>query len=161
MGDEDTNYLMGHKIVGSNGNYRPQNPEYYRKRYEEKALPFLRLESPTPSDTEKIITKLEEQHQKEIENIENKHKQENEELKHTITTMDKLFALSFQMLITENPEGRKIIQNKLKDIMIKEGLTTEEQLNQRTKEIQREIEEEKTKRQTKQTEKTEKGETNK
>jgi integrase len=81
MGDEDTNYLMGHIIVGSNKNYRPQNPEYYRKRYEDKALPFLQLETPTPSDTKELMTTLKEQHQKEIEKRDN----ENKELKDQLT----------------------------------------------------------------------------
>jgi exonuclease VII large subunit len=69
---------MGHIIVGSNGNYKPQDPEYYRKRYEDKALPFLRLEAPTPSDTDEIITTLKEQHRKEIENLEARLKEQHQ-----------------------------------------------------------------------------------
>jgi len=88
MGDEDTNYLMGHKIVGSNGNYRPQDPEYYRKRYETLALPFLRLEEPTPSDTNELMTTLKEQHQKEIEKRDN----ENKELKERLTKIENIIA---------------------------------------------------------------------
>lgn len=84
MGDEDTNWIMGHTIVGSNGNYAPKDPEYYRKRYEEKALPYLTLESPSLSDAGQFMKTMKEQHQKEIELIEQKHKAETEELKKSI-----------------------------------------------------------------------------
>lgn len=75
MGDEDTNYLMGHTTNDSNGNYRPQSPEYYRKRYEDKALPFLVLEEPSPSDTKELTEALkntmETQHKEQMEAIKN------------------------------------------------------------------------------------------
>jgi integrase len=85
MGDEDTNYMMGHTITGANGNYRPQDPEYYRKRYEEKALPFLRLEEPTPSDTKELTealkTTMEAQHKEQIKALKEHHEKELETYK--------------------------------------------------------------------------------
>jgi hypothetical protein len=52
---------MGHVVRGSDANYKPQDPEFYRKLYEEKAMPFLRLESATPTETEKTIVELRKQ----------------------------------------------------------------------------------------------------
>jgi integrase len=80
MGDEDTNYLMGHTTNDSNGNYRPQSPEYYRKRYEDKALPFLVLEEPSPSDTKELTealkTQMETQHIEQMEAMKNNYEKE-------------------------------------------------------------------------------------
>jgi len=61
MGFENVNYLMGHTVRGSDANYKPQDPDFYRKLYDEKAMPFLRLESATPTETEKTIVKLKKQ----------------------------------------------------------------------------------------------------
>jgi hypothetical protein len=49
---------MGHTGPGVDQAYRPKDPEFYRKVYAEKAMPFLRLESSTPSETEKQIEEL-------------------------------------------------------------------------------------------------------
>lgn len=48
-------------VRGSAANYKPQDPEFYRKLYKEKAMPFLRLESATPIETEKTIAELNRQ----------------------------------------------------------------------------------------------------
>jgi site-specific recombinase XerC len=61
MGFENVNYLMGHTIRGSDANYKPQDPEFYRDLYKEKAMPFLRLETATPTETEKTMTELKKQ----------------------------------------------------------------------------------------------------
>ncbi len=98
MGDEDTNYLMGHVIVGSNANYAPQNPEYYRKRYEDKALEFLRLETPTPSDTKELLEAMETKHKNEIETIENK----NKELTKRLEKMELLMELYSQTMYKQS-----------------------------------------------------------
>lgn len=141
MGFEHVNYLMGHTTKGSDSNYTPKDDEFYRELYKQKATPFLRLETATATETEQ----LRQQHQKEMETVENKYKQENEKLRHTITRMDKQFALSFRMVTTENSEERAKIRNELKELMIKEGVTTEEELNQRAKEIQQKIDKEEAK----------------
>lgn len=54
----------------------PKNDEFYRKLYEEKAMPFLEIESPTPTD----IRRLRQQQQREIE----KRDKEIQELKDSI-----------------------------------------------------------------------------
>ncbi len=69
MSFENVNYLMGHIVRGSDANYKPQDPEFYRDLYAEKAMPFLRLEAATPTETTEIIETLKKQHQAEIEAI--------------------------------------------------------------------------------------------
>jgi integrase len=66
-GFENTEFWMGH-TVGTDSSYRPRDPDYYRKIYAEKAMPFLRLETATPSETEKQIEELRK------ENVELKQK---------------------------------------------------------------------------------------
>jgi hypothetical protein len=61
MGFENVNYMMGHTTRGSDSSYTPKDPEWYRDLYKEKAMPFLRLETNTPTETEKTIEKLKEQ----------------------------------------------------------------------------------------------------
>jgi integrase/uncharacterized coiled-coil protein SlyX len=61
MGFENVNYLMGHVVRGSDDNYKPQDPEFYRDLYSEKTMPFLRLETATPTETEKTIAELKKQ----------------------------------------------------------------------------------------------------
>lgn len=56
-GFENTEFWMGH-TVGVDASYRPRDPDYYRKIYAEKAMPFLRLETATPTETEKQIDEL-------------------------------------------------------------------------------------------------------
>jgi integrase len=66
MGFEVVEYMMGHTVKGVDGNYRPQDPEFYRELYTDKAMPFLRLEAPTPTETSAIINTLKKQHEAEM-----------------------------------------------------------------------------------------------
>jgi len=50
----------GHK-QGVVDNYISKDVEHHRKLYTEKAMPFLRIETPQPTETEKTITELREQ----------------------------------------------------------------------------------------------------
>jgi len=82
-GFEYAQFWMGHIVkTGQEEHYRPTDVEHHRKLYAEKAMPFLRLETPTPSDTNGIIKILEEQHQKEIEKRDNQIKELQERLTH-------------------------------------------------------------------------------
>ena len=55
-GFEFVQFWMGHIVeAGQDEHYRPQNLEFHRKLYAEKAMPFLRLETATPSETDRII----------------------------------------------------------------------------------------------------------
>ncbi len=61
-GFEYVQFWMGHIVrEGVDEHYRPKDPEFHRKLYAEKAMPFLRLETSTPSETEKIIKKQQEE----------------------------------------------------------------------------------------------------
>jgi hypothetical protein len=87
---------MGHIVnEGQDEHYRPNDVEFHRQLYKEKAMPFLRLETPTPSETDKSmqvltqrIEQLEKQNQilqasikaqdaieKQVENIKNVQKE--------------------------------------------------------------------------------------
>jgi integrase len=57
-GFENVDFWMGHTGPGVDSAYRPKDEEFYRKIYAEKAMPFLRLETATPSETEKQIGEL-------------------------------------------------------------------------------------------------------
>jgi DNA-directed RNA polymerase subunit L len=61
MGVENVSYLMRHTVRGSDPNYKPQDPEFYRELYALEAMPFLRLETATPTETEKTIVELKNQ----------------------------------------------------------------------------------------------------
>jgi hypothetical protein len=67
-GFENVEFWMGHTGPGVDANYRPVDPEFYRKIYAEKALPFLRLEAASPSESEKAIEEL------RLENVELKNR---------------------------------------------------------------------------------------
>jgi len=60
-GFELVQFWMGHTVIeGQEEHYRPQDVEFHRKLYAEKAMPNLRLEEPSPLEHEQII-----QHQQE------------------------------------------------------------------------------------------------
>lgn len=71
-GDEYVNFWMGHKanykaphIPASDEHYfNKEDVEFHRKKYEEEALPHLRLDTATPTETDKKITELEEKNKK-------------------------------------------------------------------------------------------------
>lgn len=60
-GFENVDFWMGHTGPGVDSAYRPKDEEFYRKIYADKAMPFLRLETATPSETEKTIEELRQQ----------------------------------------------------------------------------------------------------
>jgi site-specific recombinase XerC len=97
MGFEVVEYMMGHTVKGVDGNYRPQDPEYYRQLYAEKAMPFLRLETSSPLETEKAITTL-EQENRELKN----------QLKKLEATMDKIYFKVFREKIEEEEREKWI-----------------------------------------------------
>ena len=75
-GFELVQFWMGHIVnAGQDEHYRPTDVEFHRKLYAEKAMPFLRLETATPTETEKTIEELREQlkeRNKEINALEGK-----------------------------------------------------------------------------------------
>jgi site-specific recombinase XerC len=69
MGLEQVSYMMGHTTRGSDSSYTPKDPEWYRDLYKEKAMPFLRIETATPTETEKTIDELKKQLQERDKEI--------------------------------------------------------------------------------------------
>jgi len=58
-GFEIVQFFMGHVVKeGVEEHYRPKDVEFYRQLYEEKAMPYLRFETATPSETEQTIMEL-------------------------------------------------------------------------------------------------------
>ena len=80
MGFEVVEYMMGHTVKGVDGNYRPQDPQYYRELYAEKAMPFLRLEAPTPTETSAIINTLKKQHEAEMGSLKEEIQKRDEQI---------------------------------------------------------------------------------
>jgi integrase len=136
MGFENVNYLMGHTVRGSDANYKPQDPEFYRQLYAEKAMPFLRLEEPTPTETEM----LRQQHKKEMEDLQKSIAERDEkikELEHNMNSMDEKFSLALKMLVpTFPPEERMKARKQLEESFIKDGIITREELERRAKKLE-------------------------
>lgn len=61
-GFEFVQFWMGHIVSqGQEEHYQPRDVEFHRTLYAEKAMPFLRLETKTPSEMEKQIEDLREE----------------------------------------------------------------------------------------------------
>ena len=93
-GFEFVQFWMGHIVkAGQEESYRPQDPEFHRKLYAEKAMPFLRFETATPSETDKII----QAQAQEIERMKAVIK-ENVELKKWVSRHESEIALILRKL---------------------------------------------------------------
>ena len=93
-GFEYVQFWMGHIVkTGQEEHYRPTDVEHHRKLYAEKAMPFLRLEAATPTETEKTIAELREQLTKrdqEVEAMKETIAERNQEFKIMRETMAKI-----------------------------------------------------------------------
>jgi integrase len=83
-GEEYNEFWMGHKGKGVIDNYRAKDPEFHRQLYSEKAMPFLRIETATPTETEKTIQKQAQ----EIEELKAKLQQQQEDLEKRIELLE-------------------------------------------------------------------------
>jgi len=125
MGFEHVNYLMNHVTKGSDNSYTPHDDEWYRKLYEEQAMPFLRFETPTPTETTEIITTLKIQHQAELD----KRDKENQELKKELQKQQQQINNIIKMF--ENLKtGEKIGFELITDENYKEELVNTPEENQ-------------------------------
>jgi integrase len=102
-GFENVEYWMGHTGPGVDASYRPKDHEFYRKIYAEKAMPFLRLETNTPTETEKTIETLKEQITKKDQKLL--------ELEQKIMKFEPLFELlsntpNLELLLKDMKQGR-------------------------------------------------------
>jgi len=66
-GFEFVQFWMGHLVKqGQDESYRPKDVQFHRDLYTKKAMPFLRIEKPTPTETEAQIEELRKQlHEKD------------------------------------------------------------------------------------------------
>ena len=86
-GFEFVQFWMGHTVnAGQDDHYRPRDVEFHRELYAEKAMPHLRLETATPTETDKAITTLEE---------------ENRELKNQIERLETIMQKMYQKVFHE------------------------------------------------------------
>ena len=102
MGFEHVNYLMNHSTNGSDGHYVPKDTNFYRELYREKAMPFLQIDQPTPTESVKVI---------EVLNRYNK--QETDELRQQIVELNKqIIQITKRMDISSsiNQELNKVNQ---------------------------------------------------
>lgn len=92
-GFEFVQFWMGHTVnAGQDDHYRPMDVEFHRKLYEEKAMPHLRLETSTPTETDKAIVALE---------------QENQELQTRLENMEGVLQKMYKKIFHEVIEDRK------------------------------------------------------
>ncbi len=64
-GFEFVQFWMGHTVnAGQDDHYRPRDVEFHRELYAEKAMPHLRIETATPTETEKALTDLKQENKK-------------------------------------------------------------------------------------------------
>ena len=74
-GFEFVQFWMGHTVnAGQDEHYRPRDVEFHRELYAGKAMPHLRLETATPTETYRAITTLEQENRDlkdKIEKLEN------------------------------------------------------------------------------------------
>ncbi len=136
-------FWMGHIVrTGQDEHYRPTDVEFHRELYAEKAMPFLRLETATPTETEKTLVELKKQlmaRDKEIDALKEAitkiqpvidfvntftHPKEIKEMLDVVRS-DNGFA---QSSFDSNIWFEKDIADELDDIMKKEGITQTEAL---------------------------------
>jgi len=116
-GIEYVNFWMGHKtdykaphIPASDVHYfSREDVEAQRKLYKEKAMPYLRLETATPSETEKTISRYEQQIEELTKNLD-KAQARIEELEE--------FKKHFEWLA--DPEKAKMVKDGLRLLLEKE-----------------------------------------
>jgi len=114
-GFEFVEFWMGHVVnEGQDEHYRPLDVEFHRELYKEKAMPFLRLETATPTEHDEIIA---EQAQK-IKDLERQIEQRNSEfqrLSEKVRYLEELLQSDeFFMKFAENVEKyRSTIRREL------------------------------------------------
>jgi hypothetical protein len=142
------------RVRGSDANYKPKDPEFYRELYREKAMPFLRLEAATPTETEKTIVELKKQLEERDKEIENMRVtidkiQPLVEFVNSFETPQKLKKIldtffndgAFQAMDEQPTLLDKDVAEMIDDTAKKRGLTKKETLEQLMKEELEKIEE--------------------
>jgi hypothetical protein len=110
-GFENVEFWMGHTGPGVDAHYRPKDPDFYRKIYAEKAMPFLRLESSTPTENEKEIEELRSKNAA----LEEKLRQTSQSFEERLANIERIFAVNEaeqfkQVLKAINESGKDRVQ---------------------------------------------------
>ena len=120
MGFEHVEYMMGHTIKGSSMNYKPEDPEFYRQLYLEKAMPFLRLETLNPLETEKAIKELKQESEKQIRELKQHLAEKEVEIRELKAKVAELSPEKVQDIATQ------IFQKSFQDLLVKTVATIAE-----------------------------------
>ena len=112
-GHDYVNYWMGHtSSLGVDLAYFSKDGEYHREIYKEKAMPHLRLETVTRSETEKMLEELKDDFEQKLaqknQDIQEL-KKENLALKKKLVEVDTRTTM-FQKTLAEQFEQMKLIQ---------------------------------------------------
>jgi integrase len=114
-GFEYVQFWMGHIVrTGDEENYRPTDPEHHRTLYAEKAMPHLRLGSPTPTEVYKDIEKvktLESQVEAMKHQIEELSKENNELMQKDDARYEELFKMMMELSKDKESETLKKYTN--------------------------------------------------
>jgi len=132
-GFEFVQFWMGHIVKqGQDEHYRPKDVEFYRKLYAEKAMPFLRFETATPSETDKVIQsqaqKIEDLKKRlntmKVKNVENFQKLEEkmatmvtQRLEMIESAFRKRYAKALEDLMKEHPKIKEDFIKGLEDFV--------------------------------------------
>jgi len=126
-GPDYTNFWMGHSL-GVDEHYFSHDVEMHRKQYAEKAMPFLRLENATPTDTEKIMQTQAEEIKRLKAKLNNYDIVIREQVEDTVEKLRReLYDVPFTKSGFSKPEFRKAVKAMIEEIfeetaMIKELL---------------------------------------
>ena len=137
-GFENVQYWMCHVVAGVDAHYRPQDPEFYRQVYAEKALPYLRLETPTPSETEKTITELRGQLENRDKSIEEM-KKDLDFLKGRLSVLDRTIDIVSNVIRTEQDvkDFQEFLAKKRREREVEDQQFDEEQKAEIEKELKK------------------------
>lgn len=128
-GFEFVQFWMGHIVhAGVDEHYRPKDVEFHRKLYAEKAMPYLRLETATPSETELTITELRKQLEERDEVmkklqplIEFADVLENEEARYAVSTFFTYLKEARLGMLSDKTSSKKYDRAKFEREMEKES----------------------------------------
>jgi hypothetical protein len=129
-GFENVDFWMGHTGPGVDASYRPKDHEFYRKIYAEKAMPFLRLETNTPTEIEKTIETLKDQISKKDQKLL--------ELEQKIMKFEPLFELlsntpNLELLLKDMKQGRYAAVESESSFIMQLPMTVLEKLSKQAK----------------------------
>lgn len=111
-GFENVEFWMGHTGPGVDSAYRPTDPEFYRKIYIEKAAPFLRLETSTPSETEKAIEAQAAQITELKAQLEHTREQKDNESARTLETLN----AKLEEMNRQEKDRKKEYETRMKEL---------------------------------------------